>query len=374
MKNRIRMSLLIILALVLIVPFNSYAKESNEELLKCTYSYEGNELEYVITDSGVSFPFENGEKINSKFFYNSQSLLDGYFNSSKTSDGKITCPTVTVEDTEWFTTITLDAKNEKSCNGKCMELIAKSDVLTNRVETVDVLWTKVGTAIGKYESTAYFIPYFRKLSDGVWEWSIDGNHFYNFKESIKLDDKNIVSLDVDLEEKVFTKEESFVNIYRCISNADGVYQYHLSIDEVYCENKALSNYDNQGLGSLSYNGTLGADGEETNEKSSSGKCQSKILGSPNNENSVAWLLQKLLGYLRILGPMIVVVMSAIDFTRVIVSGDDEVLQKTYKKLINRLILVIALFFVPTLVLVLLETFGFMGDPICVIDGNITSTK
>lgn len=70
--------------------------------------------------------------------------------------------------------------------------------------------------------------------------------------------------------------------------------------------------------------------------------------------------------MRILGPMIVLIMSAVDFAKAIVMGDDETMQKCYKKLVKRLILAIALFFVPTLVTILLNIFGFVGGPVCVL--------
>ena len=43
-----------------------------------------------------------------------------------------------------------------------------------------------------------------------------------------------------------------------------------------------------------------------------------ILGDPNDENSVAWLLQQILNYIRIIGPILVVVLSSVDFAVVIV--------------------------------------------------------
>ena len=89
-----------------------------------------------------------------------------------------------------------------------------------------------------------------------------------------------------------------------------------------------------------------------------------MLGDPNDENSVAWLLQQILNYIRALGPMIVIVMSGIEFTKVIISSDDDGMAKAQKKLITRLILVAALFFVPTIVLALLDLFGMTNDPTC----------
>ena len=92
-------------------------------------------------------------------------------------------------------------------------------------------------------------------------------------------------------------------------------------------------------------------------------CNS-LLGSTADENSVAWLLQKLLNYIQIFGPILVVVLSSIDFAQVIIHSDDDALAKAKKKLVIRLVLALALFFVPDIVKTLLRTFGLSTDAIC----------
>ena len=89
-----------------------------------------------------------------------------------------------------------------------------------------------------------------------------------------------------------------------------------------------------------------------------------LLGNPSDENSVAWLIQKLLNYVQIIGPLLVVILSSIDFAKVIVKSDDEAMAKATKKLTTRLILAASLFFLPILVSVLLGTFGLTSDPTC----------
>jgi hypothetical protein len=94
-------------------------------------------------------------------------------------------------------------------------------------------------------------------------------------------------------------------------------------------------------------------------------CNSSILGSTSDPDSVAWLLQQILNYIRALGPAIVVVLSGVEFAKVIVTGDDDGMKKAQKKLITRLILVALLFFVPTITLAILDIFGMSSnDPTC----------
>lgn len=89
-----------------------------------------------------------------------------------------------------------------------------------------------------------------------------------------------------------------------------------------------------------------------------------ILGDPNDENSVAWLLQLVLNFIKIIGPILVVVLSSVDFLQIIVKSDDEAMGKARMKLIKRLIFAALLFFVPTLVQAMLDIFGITSDPTC----------
>ena len=92
-------------------------------------------------------------------------------------------------------------------------------------------------------------------------------------------------------------------------------------------------------------------------------CNS-LLGNPSNDKSVAWLLVKVLNYLRILGPLLVVILSGIEFAKTIVTSDDDHMKKTENRLVTRLILVAVLFLIPTLTKVLLQVFNVVSDPMC----------
>lgn len=89
-----------------------------------------------------------------------------------------------------------------------------------------------------------------------------------------------------------------------------------------------------------------------------------LLGDPDDPDSVAWLLQQILNFIKIVGPILVVVLSSIDFVQVIVKSDDEAMAKAQKKLIKRLILAALLFFIPTLVEAILDIFGITSNSTC----------
>lgn len=92
-----------------------------------------------------------------------------------------------------------------------------------------------------------------------------------------------------------------------------------------------------------------------------------LLGDPENEDSVAWFLVKILNYLKLLGPLMVLILSSLDFAKAILMSDDESLKKAQSNLITRLILAALLFVLPTLIEVLLDIFGITSSDICIFD-------
>lgn len=93
-----------------------------------------------------------------------------------------------------------------------------------------------------------------------------------------------------------------------------------------------------------------------------------LLGDPEKDpDSVAWFLVKILNYLKLLGPLMVLVLSSLDFAKAILMSDDESLKKAQSNLITRLILAALLFVLPTLIEVLLDIFGITSSDICIFD-------
>ncbi|MBQ6324037.1 MAG: hypothetical protein IJI22_04295 [Bacilli bacterium] len=89
-----------------------------------------------------------------------------------------------------------------------------------------------------------------------------------------------------------------------------------------------------------------------------------ILGNPDDPDSVAWLLQKILNYIKIIGPILIVVLSSVDFSKVIINGDEKAMNGALKNLGLRLIFAILLFFIPVIVNFILGIFGLTSDPTC----------
>ena len=85
------------------------------------------------------------------------------------------------------------------------------------------------------------------------------------------------------------------------------------------------------------------------------RCED-ILGDVNNSKHVAWLLQKILNYIRIFGILLVLVFSGLEFSKVILSNDYDALKKAQQKTIYRVGGIVALLLLPALVNFLLGLF------------------
>ena len=96
-------------------------------------------------------------------------------------------------------------------------------------------------------------------------------------------------------------------------------------------------------------------------KSNASCVSSAVLGDVNCECSIAWLLQKIINYMRIIGPTIAIILSSIDFAKAIIASDDSSFNKTKTKFVKRLILALFLFLIPTLVSVILGLFGITSN-------------
>lgn len=87
-----------------------------------------------------------------------------------------------------------------------------------------------------------------------------------------------------------------------------------------------------------------------------------VLGDPTDSKSVAWLLQKLFNYIKVLGPILVILFSALDFTKTILASDEEAMKKAQKRLGIRLICAVGIYFLPIIITLILNiVFGGNAD-------------
>lgn len=82
------------------------------------------------------------------------------------------------------------------------------------------------------------------------------------------------------------------------------------------------------------------------------------------------IIKEVLGYFRILGPLVLIAMLSVDYVRVVIGQDADELKKATGRAVKRIIAAICLFLVPTFVVILLDLPGMeaivagRSDPLC----------
>lgn len=89
-------------------------------------------------------------------------------------------------------------------------------------------------------------------------------------------------------------------------------------------------------------------------------CES-LLGSKDDPESLAYLIDRFLLYFKIAAPILVLLFSTVDFVKTIIVNDEETMKKVQKRLITRIIYAILLFVLPTFLGLLLDIFGFTAS-------------
>ena len=388
--KQLRLFLLLFILGFVCIPYNTSAL--GNEIASCNYQFtdvSGNQIKLkyqVLSDGSVKLPFGDGENYNNTNFswYHSEQFSDKFYDAFSIDENTVTCPSIFVQQNESGFTVYPYPLSSSVCTGNCYQASA-SPKLSDSAKKSGIKSKKVvsscsGSSMGFYNRQSYVYPYFRLFSDGTKEWSIDGATYVPVNEaitgSINGSEKFSISVNDSLTDSIFSSNSLTCpsSIYRCVNRVQGGYSYELSTSGNMCSNDTLSTGDGQQFGSnyanLGYgdpnngsnNGNVTLDDlkEDLNSYNQSTTCNG-ILGKPGDEESVAWLLQQILNYIKILGPILVVILSSMDFAKAIIASDDESMKKAEKKLMIRLVLAVALFLVPTLVSVMLNVLGYTAD-------------
>ena len=388
--KQLRLFLLLFILGFVCIPYNTSAL--GNEIASWNYQFtdvSGNQIKLkyqVLSDGSVKLPFGDGENYNNTNlgWYHSEQFSDKFYDAFSIDENTVTCPSIFVQQNESGFTVYPYPLSSSVYTGNCYQASA-SPKLSDSAKKSGIKSKKVvsscsGSSMGFYNRQSYVYPYFRLFSDGTKEWSIDGATYVPVSEaitgSINGSEKFSISVNDSLIDSIFSSNSLTCpsSIYRCVIRVQGGYSYELSTSGNMCSNDTLSTGDGQQLGSnyanLGYgdpddgssDGSVDIDDlkEDLNSYNQSTTCNG-ILGKPGNEESVAWLLQQILNYIKILGPILVVILSSMDFAKAIIASDDESMKKAEKKLMIRLVLAVALFLIPTLVSVMLNIFGYTAD-------------
>lgn len=355
---------------------------NNVEALQCKYNIRINndkELEPDIVifridtnSSAVELPkIDNTElKSNPAYYWNLfDNYADFYLKQSK-KNGKFHCPNVVVHfdtsagaipratfekqtksdeankyyafEPETIVEASDDEKKIGKITGSCSSPVMVVDA--EGIDTIDESYT-VSFTIDNSRNKQWSIDDsvsqpITGYSEDKWRLSYDSGNkdFYLSKVLLNTIYKNS-SLDVSCPEKV----------YACKTNTGNgdyaIYKLYLSPD---CSNTKKDYLNNISLDGMNQSISCGG------------------LFADQNEGSVYWLLQKILNYMKLLGPILVVLLSSVDFIKAVMSSDENALKVAQKKLMVRLVAAIALFLLPSLIQLIISLLGGIIDSNCLL--------
>ena len=79
-----------------------------------------------------------------------------------------------------------------------------------------------------------------------------------------------------------------------------------------------------------------------------------IFGDPNTKGDLAFMINKYLGYFRILAPVLVITFGSIDLVKAVIASNPDQMKKAQNTLIKRIFIGVGLFFVPTVVNIIIN--------------------
>ena len=74
-----------------------------------------------------------------------------------------------------------------------------------------------------------------------------------------------------------------------------------------------------------------------------------IFGSKNNPESLRYMIDQVLGYVRIIVPILIILLGTLDFAKAVLAGKEDNMKKAQSTFVKRLIAGVAVFFVPVMV-------------------------
>lgn len=141
-----------------------------------------------------------------------------------------------------------------------------------------------------------------------------------------------------------------------------------STQTVYATTQTLNNYNNGNNQMVTKVASEGFENLDVGEGTSVGTGCGALL---NNE--AVSLIEDLLTMIQILGPVLLILLTAVDFAQAVIGQDDKLLSKAASKVMKRAIATVALLLVPTFVKALfnldgirdvLAESGIVDNPTC----------
>ena len=80
----------------------------------------------------------------------------------------------------------------------------------------------------------------------------------------------------------------------------------------------------------------------------------EIFGSPDDPESVRYLVNQVLQYVRIIVPILIILLGTLDLAKAVIAGREDNMRKAQADFVKRLLIGVAVFFIPLVVDIVME--------------------
>ena len=360
-KKQNQMKYMFYVLFFFVLLFASYTKVYAKTV--CTYSTGGEKNNIVLETDNYENVLTKGSG-----FANQGTLTKNvtFYDKNGISLSSGNCPTISVFVTTWNADyIVYQSKDEcekDKGKGKCIENVngTKGDT--------DQSTSSNANSRQQYKLKSSTDTSCKYISEPTQDTTIEVTKKDNQTASFDCDVSSTVSTVCDMENNptsLFYKDNAFTcpaYIYadKVSDYTSNLAHYRIKIvesgteadtDRTLPENRDTenSNVDLNGL-----NSGIGCEG-----------IFGKTDGNGNfTKESFGWLIQTALNYIKIIGPVLVIILSMLEFIKAIATSDEDAMKKAQSRLVVRLIAVVVLFLLPFLVGEVLKLINGISNPTC----------
>lgn len=300
---------------------------------------------------------------SNNMYYTIAGQMDGFsaYNYWETSDNSGKTQNINI-------TYTKQAKNELSSAGVCPKVVFikhKNAVIGQKSVIEQLLFIKNGEDFNKLNAVNVALLSDKYISIYALSTSRFGNKekYNNYNESTCMNDT-----DATYYREMFKELEKYPNNYAYVTiyKANKMDKIASSIISRYSQGTQCYN-DYPGR-QINYNDVVEharnalaiMNKKAPDTKKYKNECE-YILGSKNEKGSFAYYLDISFRFIKFLAPLLLIVLTMIEYIKVIAANDADLISKTNKRTIIRLIFTLLLFMLPTIINTVLSLFGLTGD-------------
>ncbi len=324
--------LLLTIVFGFIMPVMVNAEETEEPFMSCTYELMGN-VKYTFTYDCKEIKDSCSSFCSAKSNLTEQNLIK--------NDGTFQCPSVLYYSVIYasregeINEFTISSTSNRVQDEEATLISDESNVDTGRMCETKIEEGEDGETEAKiYDFTCEYSGFFLKFNEGDTEAIIQPKpnlSSYKFQDSVPLNGNKSCPSNT------------------CLVCAEGICAVNVSDNCAAGTDSPLVTDDVNNADDLQNMLENNATDENWDQEII---CED--IFDTSDEGSVGWILMTILNYIRVIGPIAVVLLSSLDFIKAIMSSDEKAMKQAQSKLIIRLVAALALFLIPTLVGLLLD--------------------